>query len=110
MDKMLHKLRAEIINRTDFEESELFEGANLVITNDKNRNHLKQDVIVYSENAENLSWVVFRLKEIFDNKLNSVNKLSFYPHIGKLLNEAIRRKLKIKEQMIYVIENIGTFE
>ena len=33
----------------------------------------------------------------------------FYTHIGELINKAIKKGLNLKEQMLYVIDNLGEF-
>ena len=112
MENKIFKLKEELVNISNFTHirSEFFQGANLIITDDKNRVGYIQDVIVYSENAENLSWFVFRLKKVFFNEINSMNKYSFYSHIGNLLNEAIKNKLNCKEQMLYVLDHLNEFK
>jgi hypothetical protein len=35
-----------------------FGGANLIITDDENRNHLEGDIVIYSIHASGLSWLV----------------------------------------------------
>lgn len=110
MDEKIKKLTEEIINYTNINSTELFEGSNLIITRNKNRKSKTQDVIVFSDDASELSWLVFKLKELFKNEINSVNKYSFYPHIGELINEAIKNGLNLKEQMLYVIDNLREFK
>jgi hypothetical protein len=54
-----------------------FGGANLIITIDTQRNYHEGDIVVYSEHASALSWLVFELKEInIINALKSVKKLT----------------------------------
>ena len=109
MNDKIKKLKEEIINCCNIESTELFAGANLIITSDKNKRGKTQDVIVFSDNAKDLSCFVFKLKSFFEEELDYINKYSFYPHIGKLLNEAIGKELNVKEQMLFVIENMVGF-
>ena len=91
------------------QEEELFGGANLIISDDKDRYKKDHDVLVVSEYAKEISWFVYQLKRIFSNDLDYMNKYAFYPHIGILLNEAISEGKKLREQMIYALEYIGEF-
>lgn len=86
--------------------SDLFAGSNLIITNNTNRAKKDNDVVIYTQDAETLSWFVFNLKEIFKNDLDCFNKYSFYPQIGLLLNEAINNGLDVREQMLFTIERL----
>jgi hypothetical protein len=86
---------------------ELFGGANLIITNDKKRNHYPHDIVVLSENAGTLSWLVFELKHIFNSELDSINKYGFYTNIGNLMNSCINEGLNLKDTMIYVVNKLN---
>ena len=81
---MLHKLEIlkNKIDSGDFPKNfEHFGGANLIITDDKHRNHYPQDIVVFTENAGSLSWLVFELKQIFNSELDYINKYGFYTNI-----------------------------
>ena len=109
MDEKLNNLRKEIINNSNKKSTELFQGANLIITDQKIRNSKAQDIVVYSDKASELSWLVFKLKDYFKDEIDYVNKYSFYTHVGELINESIIKKLSLKDQMLYVIDNLGGF-
>jgi hypothetical protein len=109
MHEKIKELREEIVNNPIIKSTELFAGSNLIITSDKSRKSKTQDIIVFSDDASELSWLVFRLKDLFQNEIDYVNKYSFYTHIGELTNEAIKKELNLKEQMLYVIHNLGGF-
>lgn len=106
---MQHKLEIlkDNITNGDFPKKfEHFGGANLIITDDKNRNHYPQDIVVFSEDAGSLSWLVFELKDIFNSEIDSINKYGFYTNIGNLMNSCINGGLNLKETMIYVVNNL----
>jgi hypothetical protein len=84
-----------------------FGGANLIITNDPNRNFHEGDIVVYSEHAGALSWLVAELKKIFDSQLNAANKYDFYPRIGELIHASIHANDDLFETMLYVVEKIS---
>lgn len=105
---MQHKLEIlkNKIDSGDFPKIfEHFGGANLIITDDKNRNHYPQDIVVFSENAGSLSWLVFELKNIYHEEIDYMNKYEFYTNIGNLLNLCIKEGINLKDTMIYVVNN-----
>ena len=53
---------------------------------------------------------MFKLKEIFSNDIDYMNKYAFYPDIGNLLNLAISKEMQLKDQLTYVLNNIGEFK
>ena len=83
-----------------------FGGANLIITNDPNRNYHEGDVVVYSEHASALSWLVVELKKIYDFKLNSLNKYDFYPYMGELIQASVNANDDLFETMLFVVDKI----
>jgi hypothetical protein len=83
-----------------------FGGANLIITSNPNRNFSENDVVIYTDYAQILSWLVVELKSIYDSELNYLNKYDFYPRIGELIKKSIKNNLMIIDVMIYVIDNI----
>jgi uncharacterized protein YsxB (DUF464 family) len=83
-----------------------FGGANLIITNDTQRNFREGDIVVCSEHASALSWLVVELKIIYESDLNYENKFNFYPYIGQLINNTLKRQELLFETMLHVIEEI----
>ncbi|MDG1037018.1 MAG: hypothetical protein P8O87_09295 [Crocinitomicaceae bacterium] len=111
MNKELNNLKILIIGMKEIPQSEqVFAGANLIISDNQNRIKHEQDVLVLTDNPKELSWFVFKLKEIFSNDIDYMNKYSFYPDIGNLLNLAISKEIQLKDQLIYVLNNIGEFK
>lgn len=107
MQHKLDKLKNKIVNGDFPKNFEHFGGANLIITNDKNRNYYPHDIVVLSENAGTLSWFVFELKNIYNSELDSINKYEFYPHIGIIMNSCINDGLKLKDIMIFVLNTLN---
>ena len=83
-----------------------FGGANLIITNDLNRNFQEGDLIIYSEHASALSWLVVELKKIYNSKLNYSNKYDFYPYIGELIQCSVNANYDLFETMLFVVKKI----
>jgi len=88
---------------TDFEH---FGGANLIITDDPNRRFREGTVVVYTEHAAALSWLVFELKKIYDSKLNAANKYDFYPYIGELIQSSVKANDDLFDTMLFVVDKI----
>jgi uncharacterized protein YsxB (DUF464 family) len=83
-----------------------FGGANLIITNDTQRNFHEGDIVVCSEHASALSWLVTELKKIYNDEIDFMNKHDFYPYIGKLINKTLKRQELLFETMLHVVEEI----
>ena len=83
-----------------------FGGANLIITKDLNRNYYDRDVVVCSEHAPALSWLVIELKNIYDLEIDYINKYDFYPSIGILINKTLKRQEFLFETMLHIVDEI----
>ena len=83
-----------------------FGGANLIITNDPNRNFHKGDMVIYTEHASALSWLIQELKKIYESKLNYANKYDFYPFIGELIQISINSNDDLFQTMLFVVDKI----
>jgi len=102
----LDRLRKTIEEGKFPTDSPEFGGANLIITKDRNRNYGSSDIVVYSEHASSLSWLVFELKEIYADELDYHNKYFFYPFIGEVINRTLVNEDLIFETMLTVIDEI----
>ncbi len=100
----LNELRKKIEEGKFPNKFEEFGGANLIITSDKNRNFHEGDVIVYSEHAAALSWLVIELKKIYDSELDYTNKYDFYPQIGKIIISTLYKQELLFETMLEIID------
>ena len=106
MQHKLEILKNKIADGNFPKNFEHFGGANLIITNDKNRNHYPQDIVVFSENAGSLSWLVFELKQIFNSELDYINKYGFYTNIGNLMNSYLSDGHNLEETMLFVVNEL----
>ncbi len=84
--------------------SELFAGANLIISDDPNRNHYEEDILVVTPHAQELSWLIFQLKSIFGEEIDFMNKFGFYPELGKTANQAISSDADLADVLLSIIE------
>lgn len=104
--KKLDELR-QIIEKGKFpRQFPEFAGANLIITKNKDRNFDESDILVYSENASALSWLVVELKKIYDSEIDYINKYDFYPSIGKLINRYMTNEGHLFDVMLLIIDEI----
>ena len=88
---------------------EHFGGANLIITDDPNRKGYPQDMVIYTEHASAISWLIFELKDIYNEKIDYMNKYDFYPYIGKLIQSSINTNDDLLETMLFVIEKMEEY-
>ena len=105
-NKALNQLRQKVEKGQFPNKHGEFGGADLIITSDKNRKHEEHITMVYTEHAAAMSWLVFQLKEIYDNDLNWRNKYDFYPVIGQLVNDSLTSQDKLFDSMLLVIDVI----
>ena len=97
----------DLINKGKFpKEFSHFGGADLIITDDENRNFHEGDNVIYTKHASALSWLVFELKKIYDSKLNASNKYGFYPYIGELIKSSVNAYDDLFETMLFVVDKI----
>ena len=71
-----------------------FAGANLIITDNPNRKFEDGDILILSEFAGPISWLIEQLKDIFVEKLDYYNKFKFYEEIGIILKRTLNNKEK----------------
>ncbi len=106
MPHKLEMLKSKINSGQFPNEFKHFGGANLIITNDPKRKGYEHDVVICSEHASALSWLVFELKEIYNDKIDYMNKYDFYPYIGELIKNTLKRQELLFETMLHVVEEI----
>lgn len=97
MQRELRELLKEINQFRLPKASSTFGGAGLIITADPNRRGTEQDIIVLSDDASTLSWLVYRLQNIFNPD---------YLYIGTQINRAQSLGLNTRQQMKYVITSL----
>jgi len=98
------------VNRGEIGHSdEFFAGANLIVSNDPSRNRYDHDVFVLTSYAEELSWVVFQLKDVFLEEIDYLTKYGFYPSLGRAANHAIAVNEDLKGILLAVINDAKDF-
>lgn len=90
------KILRETVNSKDISElskdTELFEGADIIITDDPMRDDMRGYSVctkVLTPFARQLSWLVFQLQAIFSVELDYMNKYYFYPELAKAAKEYV---------------------
>jgi hypothetical protein len=64
-------------------DGDLFAGAGLIVTDDPNCKYNEGDVLVLSPLARQISWVVYQMRSVFSDEIDYLNKLAFYPALGR---------------------------
>lgn len=108
--KKLQNLENKISSGKFQQSKTLFGGANLIIKDielkTKYKNHHQQypqDVLVFTKHHKEFSWLVFQLKAIFGDEIDSLNKYVFYPMIGEIINKGEKKNWSIEVTMFNVI-------
>ena len=79
---LLNEVKGTILNLPIPKSPEEFGGAGLIVTKDPNRAYHEGDVVVCSPYADEISWLIFQLKEVFNGQVD-------YMALGRAANEAI---------------------
>lgn len=108
--KKLQNLENKISMGKIQQSKELFGGANLIIVNSAQKPNYKnhkqkypQDVLVFTDHPKEFSWLVFQLKDVFEEELDASNKYVFYPMIGEIINKGLKKEIAIQSIMFSVI-------
>ena len=83
-----------------------FGGAGLIITNNPARNSHEGDILVCTEHAGAISWLIIQLKGIYEDVLDYSNKYEFYQSIGQFANEAIQSGHALPEILQIITEKV----
>ena len=71
------------LKKADFaSDGKFFAGANLIISNDPSRKRYDHDEFVFTPYAEEVSWVIFQLRDVFASQIDYLTKRGFYPALG----------------------------
>lgn len=109
MREKLQLLKSKI-DQADYKKElnrvESFSGAGLIITHKGDKR--TAEVVVFTKYEKELSWLVYKLKNIYANEIDYLNKYNFYPKIGKLANEfiALNGDNDISSMMKYILDFI----
>ncbi len=90
-------------------EGKHFAGAGLIVTDDPNRNHHEGDVVVFSPFAGQISWLIYQMKSAFSDEIDLLNKLTFYPALGRAANAAMQAGLPEKEILRAILAGAKDF-
>jgi hypothetical protein len=103
---LLNKLRDTIDSGKFPKQTRHFGGADLIITDDPNRNLDEGKIVVITIHAGAISWLVVQLKNIYHNEVDFSNKYDFYPEIGQYILASINTSDDLFDTMHYVINEI----
>jgi len=83
-----------------------FGGAGLIITNNPARHSHEGDLVVCTEHAGAISWLIIQLKGIYEDVIDYSNKYEFYQSIGQFANEAIQSGHALPEILQIITEKV----
>jgi hypothetical protein len=105
----IKQLALDLSSGNFLKSEELFGGANLIIQTKESKSeylnhHLRypQDVLVFTDYAFELSWLVFKLQEILANNYPNSNQID-YIAIGEIINLGLKKNWNIISIMLNVI-------
>jgi hypothetical protein len=81
-----------------------FAGAGLIITNNPARNAHTEDLVVLTEHAGAISWLVIQLKGIYEKSIDYSTKYAFYQSIGNLTLEALSTCTTLQSTLEYITD------
>jgi hypothetical protein len=56
--------------------------------------------------SSNLTERLIKIKDIYNEKIDYMNKYEFYPYIGELIQNTLKRQELLFETMLHVVEEI----
>ena len=84
-------------------------GAGLIVTAEPGLPPVEGKVFVVSSYAGEISWVVFRMKEVFSDEIDYLNKYSFYPEMGRAALAAVSSGASRPEILLAVVSAAKDF-
>ena len=106
--KRLEGVKEIICSGTFPTQNEYFQGADLIVTNEKEVTRYDVDhmVILNTRHAGPISWLIYELKDIFRDRINSTNKHHFYAEIGEILIAQLQEDGDPIQAMLNVVDEI----
>jgi len=108
MVRELIELKDEVIEDrfTLTQETKLFEGAGLVISDNDSMEESERYILVKTPHAKALSALIYRLKEIFRGEIDGFTKYAFY---GRLGEAALKSQDDVRTLLLDVIDEAFRF-
>ena len=106
---LLNALEADIRKGDHKPDGQVFAGANLIVSKNPARPRHKNDEFVFSPFAEEISWVIFELKSVFENEIDYLIKLGFYPALGRAANKAIQSNSELQAIQQAIVDEAKDF-
>jgi len=100
---LLHQVERRIFEDSVPSGGRHWGGAELIVTNDPDRDREEGDVFIVSPYAGEISWVVERMKEVFAEEIDYLNKLTFYPEMGRAALAAIALDASRQDILLAVV-------
>lgn len=101
---LLHQVEQRISEDSVPSGGKHFGGAGLIVSDDPKRHSGETTVIVVSPFAGEISWVVERMKEVFADSIEGLNKYSFYPEMGRAALAVIAAQGSRTEILLAIVD------
>ncbi|MDC1384409.1 hypothetical protein N8329_00365 [Crocinitomicaceae bacterium] len=88
-----------------------FGGAKLIVTKDMDASFRDEEslTIIRTEHASAISWLIDRIKTIYNLEISKVNKYDFYEFIGESIQSSINRGNDVFEVMELMLEDAESY-
>jgi hypothetical protein len=90
---------------TDFQS---FGGGGLIVTSNPNRMGHDRDIVICTQYAGPLSWLIYQLKAIHQSRIEYSNSFEFYYLIGNLIQKHLYNNDPIHEIMLNIVYEFKT--
>lgn len=83
-----------------------FGGAGLIVTDNPARNGHAEDLVILTEHAGAISWLIIQLKGIYEKTIDYSTKYEFYQSIGEHAAEALKSCSTLQSTLECITESI----
>jgi hypothetical protein len=83
-----------------------FAGTGLIIADDPKYTGYSDDIVLCMPHAESLSWLVHNLKDVYQDKIDYMNKFEFYYTIGLKIKEEFSNDGEFIDAMMSVNDEV----
>jgi len=110
MLRQLIELKDEVVaDRFVSTNTELFQGAGLVVSDDQRAEDSESYILVRTPFAYELSALIYRLKGICKDRLDYLSKYEFYGRLGEAAKEACKNRKGKTQMLLDVIDEVIRF-
>lgn len=85
-------------------------GAGVIISSDRSREGHEGDLVVHTNNAKTITWLMCRLRDIASESINYLNKYEFYGKIAENVQKYIEKngdsKESLQDLLIHLLDDV----